>query len=159
MRFQTRQILPFLIPGIRWFKSWIGYYFVFPDIFSNVPGKLTAQLLGKCLFCIDSKCLFYFQQPKDKKEEKKFKIKSSDLPIQATLFGQLSSVDMNNYHESECKMIMQDRLEKERVDAKNAVEEYVYDVRSRLSEEFSQFISTEVCKKYNSFGVGMSNID
>lgn len=29
-------------------------------------------------------------------------------------------------------MIMQDKLEKERNDAKNAVEEYVYDFRDRL---------------------------
>ena len=37
-------------------------------------------------------------------------------------------------------MVMQDRLEKERCDAKNAVEEYVYDMRDKLCgplEEFS----------------------
>lgn len=32
-------------------------------------------------------------------------------------------------------MIAEDRQEKERVDARNALEEYVYDLRSKLSEE------------------------
>lgn len=33
-----------------------------------------------------------------------------------------------------------DRLEKERADAKNAVEEYVYEMRSRLSEALEPFL-------------------
>ena len=41
-------------------------------------------------------------------------------------------------------MIMQDHLEKEKADAKNAVEEYVYDMRSKLYEEFDKFITEEV---------------
>lgn len=32
-------------------------------------------------------------------------------------------------------MIAEDRQEKERVDVRNALEEYVYDLRSKLSEE------------------------
>ena len=42
-------------------------------------------------------------------------------------------------------MIMQDRLEKERCDAKNAVEEYVYDMRDKLCGPFEEF-SKEVVK-------------
>jgi len=33
------------------------------------------------------------------------------------------------------KMVAEDRQEKERVDARNALEEYVYDLRAKLSEE------------------------
>lgn len=33
------------------------------------------------------------------------------------------------------KMIAEDKQEKERVDARNALEEYVYDLRAKLSEE------------------------
>lgn len=33
------------------------------------------------------------------------------------------------------KMIAEDRQEKERIDARNALEEYVYDLRAKLSEE------------------------
>lgn len=41
-------------------------------------------------------------------------------------------------------MIMQDKMEKEKADAKNAVEEYVYEMRGKLSEELEKFISEEV---------------
>lgn len=41
-------------------------------------------------------------------------------------------------------MIMQDKLEKERADAKNAVEEYVYEMRNKLGEDFGQFMKEEV---------------
>lgn len=41
-------------------------------------------------------------------------------------------------------MIMQDKLEKERNDAKNNVEEYVYDMRDKLHGMFEKFISESV---------------
>jgi len=43
-------------------------------------------------------------------------------------------------------MIMQDKLEKERADAKNAVEEYVYEMRNKLSSEVGQYMKEEVKK-------------
>ena len=42
-------------------------------------------------------------------------------------------------------MIMQDKLEKERCDAKNSVEEYVYEMRDKLFGELEPFIKEEVC--------------
>ena len=45
------------------------------------------------------------------------------------------------------QMIMQDRLEKERCDAKNAVEEYVYDMRDKLCGPLEEF-SKEVVNLY-----------
>lgn len=42
------------------------------------------------------------------------------------------------------KMIMQDKLEKERNDAKNSVEEYVYDMRDKLHGLYEKFISESV---------------
>lgn len=39
---------------------------------------------------------------------------------------------------------MQDKLEKERNDAKNAVEEYVYDFRDKLGTVYEKFITQEV---------------
>uniref|UniRef100_A0AAR2LBV0 Heat shock protein 4b n=1 Tax=Pygocentrus nattereri TaxID=42514 RepID=A0AAR2LBV0_PYGNA len=42
------------------------------------------------------------------------------------------------------KMIMQDKLEKERNDAKNNVEEYVYDMRDKLHGMFEKFITESV---------------
>lgn len=44
-------------------------------------------------------------------------------------------------------MIMQDKLEKERNDAKNAVEEYVYDFRDRLGTVYEKFITPEDMNK------------
>lgn len=43
-------------------------------------------------------------------------------------------------------MIMQDRLEKERNDAKNNVEEYVYDMRDKLHGMLEKFVSESVSK-------------
>nr|XP_060511801.1 heat shock 70 kDa protein 4L [Panthera onca] len=45
------------------------------------------------------------------------------------------------------KMIMQDKLEKERNDAKNAVEEYVYDFRDKLGTVYEKFITQEDLNK------------
>lgn len=39
---------------------------------------------------------------------------------------------------------MQDKLEKERNDAKNAVEEYVYDFRDKLGTVYGKFVTQEV---------------
>lgn len=44
-------------------------------------------------------------------------------------------------------MIMQDKLEKERNDAKNAVEEYVYDFRDKLGTVYEKFITPEDMNK------------
>lgn len=41
-------------------------------------------------------------------------------------------------------MIQQDRKEKERSEAKNSVEEYIYDMREKLSNEYEKFIHEEV---------------
>lgn len=42
---------------------------------------------------------------------------------------------------------MQDKMEKEKADAKNAVEEYVYEIRNSLNEDgvLAKFVSEEVC--------------
>ncbi|XP_027312573.2 heat shock 70 kDa protein 4L [Anas platyrhynchos] len=77
----------------------------------------------------------------------KAKVKSIDLPIQASLYRQLGQDLINCYIENEGKMMMQDKLEKERNDAKNAVEEYVYDFRDKLCGVFEKFITEEDTNK------------
>lgn len=42
------------------------------------------------------------------------------------------------------KMIMQDKLEKERNDAKNNLEEYVYEMRDKLHGIYEKFINESV---------------
>lgn len=41
-------------------------------------------------------------------------------------------------------MVMQDKLEKERIDAKNAVEEYVYEMRDKLCGIYEKFVNEDV---------------
>uniref|UniRef100_A0A673ATN1 Heat shock 70 kDa protein 4-like n=1 Tax=Sphaeramia orbicularis TaxID=375764 RepID=A0A673ATN1_9TELE len=79
------------------------------------------------------------QPPQAKKP--KVKTKTVELPIENNLQWQLSSDVLNTFVENEGKMIMQDKLEKERNDAKNNVEEYVYDMRDKLHGALEKFVS------------------
>lgn len=45
-------------------------------------------------------------------------------------------------------MIQQDRLEIEKADAKNSVEEYVYDMRDKVETSLRPYINDEVCILY-----------
>lgn len=76
------------------------------------------------------------QTNSEKKEgtKKKKRVKTVELPIEAHTHG-YSQTELNHYVELECKMIASDRQEKDRVDARNALEEYVYDLRGKLSSE------------------------
>uniref|UniRef100_A0A671TQG3 Heat shock protein 4a n=1 Tax=Sparus aurata TaxID=8175 RepID=A0A671TQG3_SPAAU len=93
-----------------------------------------------------------FQAMEDNKQEKKtdqppqakkpkVKTKTVDLPIQNRLQWQLSTDVLNTCVENEGKMIMQDKLEKERNDAKNNVEEYVYEMRDKLHGVLEKFVN------------------
>lgn len=48
-------------------------------------------------------------------------------------------------------MIVQDKLEKERNDAKNAVEEYLYDLRNKLCGVYEKYITEKVTAGSASF--------
>ncbi|RZF35699.1 hypothetical protein LSTR_LSTR009567 [Laodelphax striatellus] len=76
------------------------------------------------------------EEEQEKKEEKKSgkKITITELPIESFTNG-LSLVDINNLLELECKMIASDKQEKERVDTRNALEEYIYELRGELNNE------------------------
>lgn len=79
---------------------------------------------------------------KDPQKKKKSTVKVVELHIEAYTHG-FSQSDLNNFIEQECKMIANDRQEKERVDARNALEEYVYELRGKLSseEELATFVN------------------
>ncbi|KAM8973795.1 heat shock 70 kDa protein 4 [Pelodytes ibericus] len=87
---------------------------------------------------------------KDKKTDqppsaKKAKVKTStiDLPIEHYPPWQIGRDVLNLFVENEGKMIMQDKLEKERNDAKNAVEEYVYEMRDKLCTIYEKFVNED----------------
>uniref|UniRef100_A0A8C7U2H5 Heat shock protein 4 like n=1 Tax=Oncorhynchus mykiss TaxID=8022 RepID=A0A8C7U2H5_ONCMY len=73
----------------------------------------------------------------------KVKVKSTDLPILANTIRQLDRGVLNDFVEYEGQMIVQDKLEKERNDAKNAVEEYVYDLRDKLCGIYEKYTTEE----------------
>uniref|UniRef100_A0A8C4EJD0 Heat shock protein 4a n=1 Tax=Dicentrarchus labrax TaxID=13489 RepID=A0A8C4EJD0_DICLA len=79
------------------------------------------------------------QPPQAKKP--KVKTKTVELPIENNLHWQLSTDVLNMCVENEGKMIMQDKLEKERNDAKNNVEEYVYEMRDKLHGVLEKFVN------------------
>lgn len=79
----------------------------------------------------------------DKKNSpKKAKVKVIDLPIIQDV-PRMSKQMINALMEKEGQMVMQDKLEKERADAKNAVEEYVYEMRNKLCEDLGQCMKEE----------------
>lgn len=69
---------------------------------------------------------------------KKTKVRYHDLPIEAQV-AQLDKATLLDYTEMEGKMIAQDKQERERSSAKNAVEEYVYEMREKLAGPLEEF--------------------
>ncbi|XP_068194604.1 heat shock 70 kDa protein 4L [Antennarius striatus] len=82
------------------------------------------------------------QEPAAGESKLKAKVKSIDLPIIANV-RQLDSGVLSNFVEYEHQMTVQDKLVKERNDAKNAVEEYVYDLRDKLCGIYEQYITED----------------
>lgn len=74
---------------------------------------------------------------------KKKKTKAIDLPLTAKV-PQLTKNEINFFMEQELFMIQQDRKEKERSEAKNSVEEYIYETREKLSSDYEKFIPEDV---------------
>ncbi|CAL4091419.1 unnamed protein product [Meganyctiphanes norvegica] len=80
-------------------------------------------------------------EPKAEGEKKVKKVlKTVDLPITEVVKA-LNRNQLNTLVEREAQMVAGDKLENDRINSKNAVEEYVYDLRSRLYEELEQFIT------------------
>ncbi|XP_017754764.1 PREDICTED: 97 kDa heat shock protein isoform X2 [Eufriesea mexicana] len=78
----------------------------------------------------------------ESKGKKKVPVRTIDLPLEMREYG-FSQRELDIAMEKEAIMIAQDKQEKERADARNALEEYVYDLRAKLSEEdqLSTFIT------------------
>ncbi|XP_061551478.1 heat shock 70 kDa protein 4L [Phycodurus eques] len=84
------------------------------------------------------------QDPATVAESKaKVKVKGADLPIVASNIRQLDSEVLCNFVQFERQMIVQDKQVKEANDAKNAVEEYVYDLRNKLCGIYEKYITQE----------------
>ncbi|XP_046432561.1 heat shock 70 kDa protein 4 isoform X1 [Neodiprion fabricii] len=86
-----------------------------------------------------SRILSWLGSSNDKNEDGKGKkkgptVRSIELPVISNVGG-LSQRELDAAIERECKMIAEDRQEKERIDVRNALEEYVYELRAKLSDE------------------------
>lgn len=68
------------------------------------------------------------------KNKKKTPVRQIDLPVEANAGG-LAQHELDAAIEREFKMMAEDRQEKERIDARNALEEYVYDLRSKINDD------------------------
>ena len=78
---------------------------------------------------------------KEMRTEKRKKIvsKTIDLPVTSRVMGALSRDKMEAAVEQEKKLVNCDLNEAERLTSKNSVEEYIYSIREKISEEL------EVC--------------
>jgi len=65
-----------------------------------------------------------------------------ELPV-ASAGHALSAEALHALLEAEGQMAAADRLECERINAKNAVEEYVYELRAKLGEELAEYVTEE----------------
>lgn len=75
-------------------------------------------------------------EPMDIQEDKKKKVttKQVELTIDSKTHGFVHA-ELSKFFEEEMKMIANDRQEKERIDARNALEEQVYEVREKIQED------------------------
>uniref|UniRef100_A0A8C2K7T7 Heat shock 70 kDa protein 4L-like n=1 Tax=Cyprinus carpio TaxID=7962 RepID=A0A8C2K7T7_CYPCA len=131
----------------------ISIYLSFSLCLSVYLSIYLSVCLSVCLF-LDN-CIYYlfnfliFLKDGEKQDQgassskAKSKVKSVDLPILANTTRQLDRDVLNNFVEYEKKMIIQDKLEKERNDAKNAVEEYVYDLRDKLCGIYERYVTED----------------
>ncbi|XP_033213436.1 97 kDa heat shock protein [Belonocnema kinseyi] len=90
-------------------------------------------------------------EKEDAKGKKKVSVRTLELPVEVHSNG-FSQRDLDAAVEKEGKMIADDRQEKERVDVRNALEEYVYDLRSKLldDDQLATFVTesdkNELCR-------------
>ncbi|KAF0304168.1 Heat shock protein 4 [Amphibalanus amphitrite] len=102
------------------------------------------------------------ETPADSKEQgdvkkDKVKVRKTELPVETVVPG-MSPREVGSLTEKEGQMIASDKQEKDRqasgrasraADSKNAVEEYVYDLRSRLQDDLADFERDEVKTSIN----------
>ncbi|XP_055378579.1 heat shock 70 kDa protein 4 isoform X2 [Condylostylus longicornis] len=87
-------------------------------------------------------------------EKKKKTSKVIELSFDYQTHG-FSQTEISKLHEQETKMIANDEHEKQRVDARNSLEEYVYDMREKLQEDgpLTRFVSendrNSICSQLN----------
>jgi len=79
---------------------------------------------------------------KEIKTEKRKKVisKTIDLPVTSIVTGAMSRDKLETALEQEKVLVNQDAYESQRLVAKNAVEEYIYNIREKICEELEEYI-------------------
>ncbi|EDV24917.1 uncharacterized protein TRIADDRAFT_25019 [Trichoplax adhaerens] len=83
------------------------------------------------------------KQGKESKSKPKHVKKSTKVPFEHGLTFSMSNTALERAIEKELEIQENERKEKLRADARNSVEEYVYDMRGKIYEQLSEFISEE----------------
>ncbi|KAF8727010.1 hypothetical protein HU200_019505 [Digitaria exilis] len=78
-----------------------------------------------------------------KAEASKKKVKKTNVPVSEVVHGALGANELNKAVEKEYEMALQDRVMEETKEKKNAVEAYVYDMRNKLYDKYSDFVTSE----------------
>ncbi|MCL4123068.1 UNVERIFIED_CONTAM: hypothetical protein GTU68_067398, partial [Idotea baltica] len=74
--------------------------------------------------------------------EKKVKKVSKTIDLGVTSMVKcLPQTKLNSLVECEAQMVQNDKLENDRINAKNAVEEYVYEMRGKISDDLEKYIN------------------
>ncbi|WVZ96785.1 hypothetical protein U9M48_042379 [Paspalum notatum var. saurae] len=74
-----------------------------------------------------------------KVETSKKKVKKTNVLVHELVYGALAAADLQKAIEKEYEMALQDRVMEETKEKKNAVEAYVYDMRNKLYDKYSDF--------------------
>ncbi|CAG7854959.1 Heat shock protein hsp88 [Serendipita indica DSM 11827] len=78
--------------------------------------------------------------------KKKKIVRKKDVPV-VTGYGSLDATVLNSLREQEASMHAADKLVKDTEDRKNALEEYVYDMRSKLDDRYASYTQAEEKEK------------
>lgn len=79
---------------------------------------------------------------KEVRTEKRKKVvsKTIDLPVTSIVVGAMSRDKLETALEQERNLVNQDTYESDRLVAKNAVEEYIYNIREKICDELEEFM-------------------
>ena len=80
--------------------------------------------------------------------EKKKKVKKIDVPVSSTVGG-LPPAVLEQFVNEEFEMALQDRVMEETKERKNAVEEYVYGMRSKVTGALAEFVAPDTAESFN----------
>ncbi|KAM3407735.1 hypothetical protein ACQJBY_001231 [Aegilops geniculata] len=78
-----------------------------------------------------------------KTEPSKKKVKKTNVPVAELVYGAIGSAELEKAVEKEYEMALQDRVMEETKEKKNSVEAYVYDMRNKLYEKYSDYVTSE----------------